>query len=82
MGQTKESGNRPQLLFKVKKGTVTAEIRGPRIGWRWRDVRYYRWRKSTKTPAGWDQLTPNRAVDQIQAEIRSAAENMLRKGAR
>ena len=68
MSPTRNSGNRPQLLFQVKKGTVTAEIHGPRIGWRWRNVRYYRWQKSTKNPSGWDQLMPNRAVDQPYLE--------------
>ena len=62
------SGNRPQLLFKVTKGTVTVEIRGPRLGWRWRDIQYYRWQKSTKDPAGWDRMPPNRAVDQAHLE--------------
>jgi hypothetical protein len=39
------TGNLPELLFKIKKGTVTAEVHGPRLGWKSRHVRYYRWVK-------------------------------------
>lgn len=55
----------PMLLFRVRRGTVTAEVRGPRIGWSWRVIRYYRWQVSTREPGVWEQLPPDRAVDQI-----------------
>ena len=58
------TGNLPELLFKIKKGTVTAEIRGPRLGWKSRRIRYYRWIACTKEPGRWRQVLPNRDVDQ------------------
>jgi hypothetical protein len=58
------TGNLPELLFKIKKGTVTAEIHGPRLGWKSRRVRYYRWTKCTKEPTAWLQVLPDRDVDQ------------------
>jgi hypothetical protein len=64
----RDSGNGSQLLFKFKKGTVTAEIHGPRLGWKWRIVRYYRWQKCSKEAAAWNQVLPDRAVDQPHLE--------------
>lgn len=58
------TGNLPELLFKIKKGTVTAEIHGPRLGWKSRRIRYYRWIACTKEPGRWRQVLPNRDVDQ------------------
>ena len=58
------TGNLPELLFKIKKGTVTAEIHGPRLGWKSRRVRYYRWIVCTKEPGRWRQVLPDRDVDQ------------------
>ena len=58
------TGNLPELLFKIKKGTVTAEVHGSRLGWKSRHVRYYRWVKCTKEPTAWRQVLPNRDVDQ------------------
>ena len=58
------TGNLPELLFKIKKGTVTAEIHGPRLGWKWRTIHYYRWKKCTKEAKDWLKVTPDRAVDQ------------------
>lgn len=59
------TGNLPELLFKIKKGTVTAEIHGPRLGWKSRRVRYYRWMKCTKEASAWVKVLPDRAVDQV-----------------
>lgn len=57
-----------RLLYKIKRGTVTAEVHGPRIGWRWRRIKYYRWQKSTRDPKGWDQVSPNRPGDLLHLE--------------
>lgn len=68
MTQPPKRTQEPPVLFRVKRGTVTAEVRGPRIGWGWRVIRYYRWQVSTREPGTWDQLAPDRAVDQICLE--------------
>ena len=57
-----------ELLFKVKKGTVTAEVHGPRLGWKWRQIRYYRWQRCTRDADGWVKLSPNRSVDQVHLQ--------------
>ena len=62
------TGNRPELLFKIKKGTVTAEVHGPRLGWQSRFITYYRWQKCTRDPKAWNKVLPNRAADQIYLE--------------
>ena len=64
--QLSESG--PILLFKHKEGTVTATIRGPRIGFQWTIVEYFRWQISTKEPGVWEKLAPTRECDQIHLE--------------
>ncbi len=57
-----------RVLFRVKKGSVTAEIRGPRIGWQYRDVQYFRWQKSPKHPTKWIRVDPSRPTDQLHLE--------------
>jgi len=56
------------LLFKVKHGAVTAEVHGPKQGWQWRDIRYYRWQKSPKHPTQWIRVPPSRPTDQQHLE--------------
>lgn len=65
-----------KLLSKIKHGSVTAEIWGPRIGWRWRNVTYYRWTRSTKVPGKWERVFPARAHDQpyLQKCVKSVCE--------
>lgn len=65
MQQSRDNGNRVRVLFKVKKGTVTAEVRGPRLGWKWRVINYYRWEISTRKPGTWEKAFPDRTVDQM-----------------
>ena len=57
-----------ELLFKVKHGTVTAEVWGPTIGFLWTKVDYYRWSKCTKEPNKWNTRVPDREADQIHLE--------------
>lgn len=56
------------LLFKHKEGTVTVTVYGPRIGFLWTDVQYFRWVPSTKEPGQWEKRQPNREVDQEHLE--------------
>ncbi len=44
-------------LLKTKHGSVHAVVIGPEIGWRWRRVKYYRSKRSTTVPGGWDEIT-------------------------
>lgn len=68
MSPSKNTGAKPQLLFQFKKGGVTVEVHGPRIGWRWREIRYFRWMKSTEEPGQWKKVLPNRDCDQLHLE--------------
>ena len=61
-----ESG--PILLFKHKEGTVTATVYGPRIGFKWARVDYFRWEVSTKEPGKWEKKPPTREADQLHLE--------------
>ncbi len=65
MDRTRPFEDHFTLLFRVKKGSVTAEIRGPRIGWQWREVHYFRWQKSPKHPDQWIRVSPSRPTDQM-----------------
>lgn len=56
------------LLFRHKEGTVTATIYGPRIGFQWTRVDYFRWEISTKDPTKWEKRPPTREVDQLHLE--------------
>lgn len=58
----------PILLFRHKEGTVTATIHGPRIGFEWTRVEYFRWEMSTKQPGKWEKRAPTREVDQLHLE--------------
>ena len=58
----------PVLLFKHKEGTVTATIHGPKIGFQWTKVEYFRWQMSTKEPGKWEKQHPTRECDQIHLE--------------
>jgi hypothetical protein len=44
-------------LFKTKQGSVHAVVIGTEIGWRWRQVKYYRSKPSNRVPGGWDKIT-------------------------
>ena len=68
MPKDSNTGNLPQLLFRFKSGTVTAEVHGPRLGWQSRYISYFRWVKDTKEPTKWNKILPNREVDQIHLE--------------
>lgn len=68
MSPNRHTGERPQLLFKIKKGTVTAEIHGPRIGWRWRDIKYCRGTKCQKERTRWIKVASCRSVDRTFLE--------------
>ena len=59
---------KPELLFKVTRGTVTATVYGPRIGFQWVSVEYFRWMLSTKEPGKWERRAPDREVDQLHLE--------------
>jgi hypothetical protein len=59
---------KPELLFKVTRGTVTATVFGPRIGFQWVSVEYFRWIISTKEPGRWERRPPDREVDQAHLE--------------
>ena len=56
------------LLFKHTDGPVTVTVYGPRIGFQWRKVEYFRWVRSTKEPGAWERRLPDRAVDQLHLE--------------
>ena len=57
-------GSKAELLFKAKHGTVTVTIYGPRIGWEWSIVSYFRWVQSTTEPGKWEKRPPDRECDQ------------------
>ena len=59
---------KPELLFKIKHGTVTATVYGPTIGFLWTKVDYFRWMQSTKEPGKWERRFPDRETDQIHLE--------------
>jgi len=59
---------RPELLFKYKAGTVNVTIYGPRVGFLWTRVEYFRWVMSTRTPGKWARRPPCREVDQPHLE--------------
>jgi hypothetical protein len=59
---------KPELLFKVTRGTVTATVYGPRIGFQWVQVDYFRRMLSTKEPGKWERRAPDREVDQLHLE--------------
>ena len=43
-------------LFETKSGPVRAVVIGPRIGIRWRILKYFRYSKSTKIPGKWVEV--------------------------
>ena len=47
----------PVRLFEFKPGSVRAVVRGSRIGFCWRSVKYYRWQRSAKNPNEWFEVT-------------------------
>jgi len=44
-------------LFEFESGSVRAVVRGPKIGFRWRTVKYYRWQRSAKYSNEWFKVT-------------------------
>ena len=52
-----------RTLFQTKAGVVRAEVRGPRIGWRRRTIRFYRLLPSASRPGGWDRVGSFRPED-------------------
>ena len=64
----KTQSGKPELLFKHKDGTVTVTVYGPRIGFQWTRVEYFRWVKCTKDPSRWERRPPDRETDQIHLE--------------
>lgn len=52
-----------QTLFHAKWGVVHVEVRGPRLGWRWRSIEFFRYLPSTRRPGGWDQVRDFRPAD-------------------
>ncbi len=57
MAQTKTHTPQAVQLFKTQHRSVHAVVIGPEIGWRWRRVKYYRSKRSTKVPGAWDEIT-------------------------
>ncbi len=57
MALKKTQSSHAVQLFKFKHGSVHAVVIGPEIGWRWRRVKYYRSKRSTRVPGGWDEIT-------------------------
>ena len=53
------------LLFEFQSGPVHARIWGPRKGWRWKSIEYYRYVRSTRKPGSWVRVLPDRAADQL-----------------
>ena len=62
------NGEKPELLFKPKEGTVTVTVYGPRIGFQWTRVDYFRWVISTKEAGQWERRPADREVDQQHLE--------------
>ncbi len=61
-------GSEAELLFKARFGTVQLTIYGPRIGWSWTKVNYFRWVPSTKEPGKFETRPPDRECDQEHLE--------------
>ena len=57
-------GSKPELLFKHKSGGVQVTVFGPRIGWGWNQIDYFRWTRSTREPGKWEKRLPDRRDDQ------------------
>ena len=58
--------NTPQAvkLFETQFGSVRAVVIGPRIGFQWRTLKYYRLQPSTTDAAKWVEISANwRASD-------------------
>lgn len=47
----------PVKLFEFKSGSVRAVVVGPKIGFRWRTIKYYRWQRSAQNPGEWFETT-------------------------
>jgi hypothetical protein len=56
------------LLFKHKVGSVTATVYGPRCGWEWTIISYFRWVPSSTVPGKFEQRPPDRECDQADLE--------------
>ena len=59
---------KPELLFKHKEGPVNVTVHGPRTGFLWTTVNYFRWVQSTKEPGQWEKRNPDREQDQVHLE--------------
>ena len=44
-------------LFEARSGPVRAVVIGPRIGFRWRTLKYYRVQSSNKDPGKWVEIS-------------------------
>ena len=62
------NSGKPELLFQHKEGTVNVTVYGPRIGFLWTKVTYFRWVRSTREAGKWEQQLPDREQDQIHLE--------------
>jgi len=58
-----EQTDHERTLYRTKAGVVCGEVRGPRIGWRRRAIRFYRFLPSTSRPGGWDHVDSFRPED-------------------
>jgi len=53
-----------RTLYRTQAGVVRGEVRGPRIGWRRRAIRFYRLLPSASPPpGGWDRVDSFRPED-------------------
>ena len=60
----KDNGARVRTLFSCRYGSVEARIAGPRLGFRWRQIEYFRWERSHKPDAAWIKSPADRECDQ------------------
>lgn len=54
----------PGLLYEHRSGPVCVRIWGPRKGWRWKRVEYFRYIRSTRRAGQWIKVFPDRESDQ------------------
>ena len=57
-----------ELLFQHKEGPVGVTVYGPRIGFQWTTVTYFRWVPSTKEPGKFERRNTFRENDQVHLE--------------
>ena len=54
--RSKSQSDHCRLLFKHKADAVNAEVWGPRLGWKWQRVEFFRWEISRRVPGEWDKV--------------------------